>query len=255
MREIRRIRTKETRSRNKRRRWFLSGMLLLALLVIGGIAASKWWTPESDPQTIPGMFVLTEKTRPNLPPPALPTMHTTSEDGEASTGPNGEISPESTPAISDPKASQAAPDADHPEEEKEDHFTFYKTLPAKKEQMVPLTPEQEKVTEVEPMEIPPHPLQQKGGDQERRVSIPHDDASSGGYTIQVGALKERRSAEELASALRNKGHNVHIVPLTQADGGVLYRVRVGRFPNRVDAQKKADGLSHDGLNTFVLKEE
>ena len=60
-----------------------------------------------------------------------------------------------------------------------------------------------------------------------------------GYTIQVVALKTRDAAQTLVSRLENQGYPAYL----EAEGSAgLYRVRVGRFDNRAEAEKVAADL-------------
>ncbi|MBI5043954.1 MAG: SPOR domain-containing protein [Nitrospirae bacterium] len=69
------------------------------------------------------------------------------------------------------------------------------------------------------------------------------------FTLQVAAFKEREKAEDIAGSLKKKGYDPYIVPVTIPEKGVWYRVRIGRFATRPDAQsiqarlKKSEGIS------------
>lgn len=59
-------------------------------------------------------------------------------------------------------------------------------------------------------------------------------AEQGTFTIQVVALKTRGDADKLVNRLATKGYRAYL-----EDGGAsgLFRVRVGRFANRSEAER------------------
>lgn len=66
--------------------------------------------------------------------------------------------------------------------------------------------------------------------------------AGGGYTVQVGAFRERRPAEHLRARLAEAGHAAYVVETSGADGS-HYRVRVGRFSTREEAQRAVARLA------------
>jgi cell division septation protein DedD len=61
------------------------------------------------------------------------------------------------------------------------------------------------------------------------------------FTVQVGAYKDRTSAEALRARLAAAGHEAYIVE-RDAGGGARYRVRVGSFASRQAATEAAARL-------------
>jgi cell division protein FtsN len=73
------------------------------------------------------------------------------------------------------------------------------------------------------------------------------------YTIQVGAFRISSEAEALKKRLEKKGYTVRIVE-TGGDKK-FYRVRVGKFKNRTEAENMAIKITrNEGLKTIVLTE-
>jgi len=72
------------------------------------------------------------------------------------------------------------------------------------------------------------------------------DASPGtqGWTVQIAALNERQAAEAIAKRLSAKGYAAYV--FDPIDGTAVYRVRVGKFGTRHEA---------DTLKTRLEKEE
>jgi cell division septation protein DedD len=72
------------------------------------------------------------------------------------------------------------------------------------------------------------------------VSVPAPVATSskpaapGDYAVQVAALNAREEAEGIAKRLTTKGYEAYVVP--PGNGAVMYRVRVGHFKTRRDAE-------------------
>jgi cell division septation protein DedD len=72
------------------------------------------------------------------------------------------------------------------------------------------------------------------------------------YTVQVGAYRARRPAEELQLRLRNAGFEAFVAAVSGADGRVTHRVRVGSFRTRGGAEEVAERLrSQHALASFV----
>jgi len=65
------------------------------------------------------------------------------------------------------------------------------------------------------------------------------------YTIQVGSFSTREHASDLKRLLDTKYQDVRIEPV-QVSGDSYYRVRVGRYSDRDDAEKTASKLRRDG---------
>ncbi len=71
------------------------------------------------------------------------------------------------------------------------------------------------------------------------------------FTIQVGAFSSKKEAQTLKKRLSRKGYTVFIN--TSKRGKILYRVRVGRFIKRTDAEKVALKLKiNEKLKTFIV---
>ncbi|HEY7792192.1 MAG TPA: SPOR domain-containing protein [Vicinamibacterales bacterium] len=77
------------------------------------------------------------------------------------------------------------------------------------------------------------------------ASLPADPAlapSGGpGFAVQVAALRDRQEADAVAHRLVTKGYRAYVVP--PASGGpAVFRVRVGKFNTRAQAQAAANRL-------------
>lgn len=88
----------------------------------------------------------------------------------------------------------------------------------------------------------------------RYVKYVRYEVSSGTLTIQVGSFKDESNAKRLKSALELNHKNVYLMEANV--GGVkYYRVRIGKFNNKVDAQKIGNALANEGYNVLITRFE
>lgn len=74
------------------------------------------------------------------------------------------------------------------------------------------------------------------------------------YTIQVGAMKEKESADAMISKLKKSGYSAYVTSPGSSGKTGLYKVRLGTFPSRDDALKEADRIKkNEGLSTMVVE--
>jgi cell division septation protein DedD len=72
------------------------------------------------------------------------------------------------------------------------------------------------------------------------------------WTVQVSAFRSRALAEELRARLAARGFDAYVFPSITEDGRPRYRVRIGTYPARSDAERAAAELrSERGLNPLV----
>ena len=82
----------------------------------------------------------------------------------------------------------------------------------------------------------------------KRAEVP-PPATVSGYTVQVGAFRQRQQAEVKEKELRSKGFDCRIeVPQSSED---LYLLKVGRFKSRADAAAMQLRLKKSGFNSFI----
>ena len=73
-----------------------------------------------------------------------------------------------------------------------------------------------------------------------------------GYTVQVVAYRARPAAEEMERKLREAGFDAYVATISGDDSRTTYRVRVGSFATRGEAQRMAERLrSERGLSPYV----
>jgi cell division septation protein DedD len=81
-------------------------------------------------------------------------------------------------------------------------------------------------------------------------TAPARPAAGGGFALQVGAFKDRATAESMVARLKGKAFAAYLV--TPQEG--LFNVRVGPFPTRADAEKAQEQLRAQKLDPFVVKQ-
>ena len=75
------------------------------------------------------------------------------------------------------------------------------------------------------------------------------------YTIQIAAYQEKEMAEEDVKKMKTRGYAAFIVSFTVPDKGTWYRVRLGSFPNKAAAEKLLKQLqAKEGISSFITIE-
>jgi cell division septation protein DedD len=78
-------------------------------------------------------------------------------------------------------------------------------------------------------------------------------ATSGTFTIQVGAFKDRATAESEAARLKGKGYTAYVVAPDGVEGG-LFNVRVGTYPARAEAERTQAKLrDEEKYKPFIVR--
>lgn len=75
-------------------------------------------------------------------------------------------------------------------------------------------------------------------------------AAGGAFALQVGAFKDRATAESMVGRLKGKGFAAYLV--TPQEG--LFNVRVGTFATRAEAEKAQEQLRGQKFDPFVVKQ-
>lgn len=66
--------------------------------------------------------------------------------------------------------------------------------------------------------------------------------ASGLWSVQAGAFKTRAQADGLEKQLRQAGFDAYVTQASGEDGQIRFRVRVGTFKNKAEAQRMADRM-------------
>jgi DedD protein len=131
-------------------------------------------------------------------------------------------------------------------------FTFYETLkkaPHDPAATVGLTPQ--KSQPKARSKTAPKPAAKPAPAKNRVIDTTTADKSTFHYTVQVAAFRQKSMAEEMIKALSKKGHEAYLMTASLSDG-VTYRVRVGRFATREEADRTAEQLAaKEKLHPFI----
>ena len=96
---------------------------------------------------------------------------------------------------------------------------------------------------------PPAPV---AGSPARPAAPKAVSPSAGTFTIQVGAFKDKASADSVVSRLKGKGFAAYVMNPGAAEG--LFNVRVGAYANRADAEHVQVRLRDDEkFKPFIVK--
>jgi DedD protein len=78
-------------------------------------------------------------------------------------------------------------------------------------------------------------------------------SSAAGFAIQVGAFKDKASADSIVRGLKARGLPAYAVAPAARSGG-LFTVRVGVYRDRADAQAVQDRLRDDKFQPYIIKQ-
>jgi len=77
-------------------------------------------------------------------------------------------------------------------------------------------------------------------------------AAGGDFIVQVTAMRAKRDAESVVRVLRGRGYHALLVPPQHAHAkDSLYRVQLGPFASRENAEKMLAKLKHEGFKPFI----
>ena len=76
--------------------------------------------------------------------------------------------------------------------------------------------------------------------------------TSGNFTVQVSAFQTEEEAEAYKASLNRKGYHPYVVAAEIPGKGMWYRVRVGRFDDKVSANEAKAQLALVNIPSFVV---
>ncbi len=146
-------------------------------------------------------------------------------------------------------------------------FTFYEELKRGSQEPEPAAPETAAVLAAAPVDAPaaaePEPAAEttpgavsapapKPEPAATATEVAAKAETAEKYTVQVSAFEEPQAAENLSSHLREKGYRAYTMAKRLPGRGTWYRVRVGRFESRSEAEEMAAQLEQqENLSTFI----
>ena len=107
---------------------------------------------------------------------------------------------------------------------------------------------------------PPYPYTSRGETFVEKPAAPEAEAAparaqadlAGLWSVQVAAFKTPGQAASLHKELREAGFDAYIVPAAASDGQTNYRVRVGTFESKAEAQRMIERVRGErSLAAFV----
>jgi rare lipoprotein A len=126
--------------------------------------------------------------------------------------------------------------------------------PATRPAATPLpTPPPVAVATPEPVARPtptPRPAPAAAGALPRPIG---SGATIKGFAVQVGAFKDRASADSIVKGLKGRGLPAFTVPPVAHSGG-LFTVRVGAYRDRGDAEAVLERLRDDKFKPYIIKQ-
>lgn len=90
----------------------------------------------------------------------------------------------------------------------------------------------------------PAPVQHAAPIAEAKPATPVAASTRGSYLVQVAAFNKREEAENLKATLTLKGFDVSITTITTQQRTNWYRVMIGPFHSREEAQQAQSSLAH-----------
>jgi rare lipoprotein A len=85
------------------------------------------------------------------------------------------------------------------------------------------------------------------------IMTPGIDPTTGYFTVQVGAFREKANAERLRERLNAGYAPIFIQPYDSPDG-IFYRVRVGKISGEEQAHEYGEQLkSREGFHAMVVR--
>jgi cell division septation protein DedD len=152
--------------------------------------------------------------------------------------------PVPAPAGSDPRTAAPPPAVDDLS-----YFNRLEKEKAPQEQLKP-APEKAEPRALRPAAPPPPP---KEPTRTAPTAASSAEPPGQGYAVQIAALNVRDEAEAIAKRLSSKGYAAYV--LAPAGGSpVIYRVRIGKFPSRREAESVAAKLKkEEQLNPWVTR--
>jgi DedD protein len=82
---------------------------------------------------------------------------------------------------------------------------------------------------------------------------PLPSVNAAGHAVQVGAFKDKASADSVTNGLKKKGIPAYVIAPAPGSGG-LFTVRVGPYRDRADAEVVAERLRAEKFKPYIIKQ-
>ena len=146
-----------------------------------------------------------------------------------------------------PSEPAAVPSSDAPATPAEPPLTYHQRLESEKSPAEELKPRSEPAA--------PAPSRAAAPDPQPPVPSPAaQGAKPGTWAVQVQALRDRDAASQVVQRLRGKGYPAFVVAPTAGAPTQLFKVQVGRYNDRTEAQQVGARLKkEEQFDTFVVR--
>ncbi len=109
-----------------------------------------------------------------------------------------------------------------------------------------------------PQDRPADPLQEEGATQpipetQGDEGPTRPEGAEGNFLLQVASFQEHRPAEELKARLALQGLDAEVIEAQLQERGTWYRVRLGPFPDRAQAEDVRSQLAEAGMDSMILQ--
>lgn len=101
---------------------------------------------------------------------------------------------------------------------------------------------------------PPYPYTSRGETLVEKPAAPQVEAApaAGLWSVQVAAFKTQGQAASIHKQLKEAGFDAYVAPAPASDGQTNYRVRVGTFKSKAEAQRMVERMRGErSLAAFV----
>ena len=82
--------------------------------------------------------------------------------------------------------------------------------------------------------------------------IPSADTVNAPFTIQIASFKDRESAEVTLKGIQAAGHSAYVVSKDLGAKGTWYRIYVGKFQTKEEANQKLSEIKPNYSSSFVI---
>lgn len=130
---------------------------------------------------------------------------------------------------------------------KPEDYTFYRTLSQ--------NGESSPVVGLSPKTTPSAPTPSARHGTKSIIAVPPQTApkQAPSYTLQVGSFSDAKGAARMVTQLKAQGYAPTISKVTVSGSKTAYRVRIGRYETREQADQAADRYKAEGRGTAIVQ--
>ena len=91
------------------------------------------------------------------------------------------------------------------------------------------------------------------GSYQQNIEEKPDDRGNKPFTIQVAALRDKETADQLCEKLKKGNYRPYIEEATLPGNVIWYRLRCGRFVDHNEAASVLEGLRKEGFSPILVR--